>query len=62
MLPDASRNDTVKKRRVRFPGLLRYAAILGVTRNHLYLVLSGQRESRRLMRDYKTITRKERAA
>ena len=39
-------------RSVRFPGLLTAAQQLGVHRNHLYLVLSGQRTSHRLLARY----------
>lgn len=41
---------TVKEiRQVRFPGLLANAHALGVSRNHLYLVLTGKRQSDRLL-------------
>jgi hypothetical protein len=42
-------------RSVRFPGLINAAAALGVHRNHLYLVLSGQRKSRRLLSRYQQL-------
>lgn len=37
-----------KKRPILFPGLVRHAALLGVTRQHLYYVLKGQRHSPRI--------------
>ena len=37
------------KRQIRFPGLCTAAFDLDVHRNHLYLVLSGKRVSKRLM-------------
>lgn len=42
-------------RLIRFPGLLTAADQLGVHRNHLYLVLSGQRTSHKLMRRYQAL-------
>jgi hypothetical protein len=36
----------------RFPGLMEHARALGVNRVHLYLVLSGQRISHRLLHRY----------
>lgn len=38
--------------RVKFPGIGRSAERLGVSRVHLYLVLSGRRPSRRLLARY----------
>lgn len=40
------------KRVVRFPGICEQARLLGVSRQHLFLVLSGQRDSVRLMTQY----------
>ena len=40
------------KRQIRFPGLCTAAYDLKVHRNHLYLVLSGKRVSKRLMKKY----------
>ena len=37
-----------KARGLRFPGLVEHAKRLGVSRIHLYFVLSGQRESPRI--------------
>lgn len=42
-------------KRTRFAGLVADAKRLGVHRNHLYLVLSGRRQSRRLMARYKAL-------
>jgi len=39
----------------RFPGIVEHARQLGVTRVHLYMVLSGARVSRSLMRRYAAI-------
>lgn len=41
-----------KGRKVRFPGIVAAAEALGVTRVHLYLVLSGKRESASLRARY----------
>lgn len=51
--PKSSARAKTSGRRVRFPGLMTAARELGVERSHLYRVLSGQRESRRLMRQYR---------
>lgn len=48
----ASQQKGKRKRAVRFRGITRAAADLGVERSHLYRVLSGQRESRSLMRRF----------
>jgi hypothetical protein len=48
-----------KPRRWRFRGLLRAAEALGVHRNHLYLVLSGRRKSRRLLARYEAYVEKQ---
>lgn len=40
------------RRQVRFPGLVTSAEALGVSRNHLYLVLAGKRVSASLARRY----------
>ena len=49
----------VRKRRVRIAGIGAMAAALGVTRQHLWLVLTGQRESRRLLAQYRARFEKE---
>ena len=46
---------------IRFPGITRAAKRLKVTRIHLYLVLSGQRTSHRLLKRYTTLTAKDAA-
>jgi hypothetical protein len=43
------------KKLVRFPGIVSDAQRLGVHRIHLYLVLTGQRQSRRLMERYRAL-------
>jgi hypothetical protein len=41
------------KRRIRFHGINAAARALGVERTHLYRVLAGKRESKRLMEEYR---------
>jgi hypothetical protein len=43
----------------RFPGIKRHAAALGVTRPHLWMVLTGERQSADLVRRYKELLRSE---
>lgn len=40
---------------MRFPGIMEAAKRLGVHRNHLYLVLRGDRVSHRLTRAYRAM-------
>ncbi len=40
---------------MRFPGIMRDARRLGVHRNHLYLVLTGNRQSPGLLNRYKKL-------
>lgn len=40
---------------VRFPGITRDAKALKVSRIHLYLVLTGQRTSHRLLKRYRAL-------
>jgi hypothetical protein len=40
---------------IRFPGIVKDAKGLNVTRIHLYLVLTGLRESRSLITRYQTL-------
>ncbi len=40
----------------RFPGIAGHARSLGVSRTHLYLVLTGQRKSVRLTTAYERLT------
>jgi N-glycosylase/DNA lyase len=44
-----------KTRTVRYPNISRHADILGVTREHLWRVLTGRRESRSLIMRYNSI-------
>jgi len=39
----------------RYPGIVRDAKTLGVTRTHLYAVLAGKRQSRRLVAAYRAL-------
>jgi hypothetical protein len=43
------------RRQVRFPGLVTDAEMLGVHRNHLYLVLAGKRNSAALLHRYQVL-------
>ena len=43
----------------RFPGIVAACAALGCSRTHLYYVLTGQRESRSLVRRYRELSHKE---
>ena len=40
--------EAKKKRAVRFPGIVAHARALGVTRVHLWFVLTGERRSPRI--------------
>jgi hypothetical protein len=62
MLPEAQLKARRKpaKRRVLFAGLLADARELGVNRNHLYLVLSGRRQSARLLTEYHKLKSRQR--
>jgi hypothetical protein len=57
---------TTKKRYTpqnpQFPGIVRHAQILGVTRIHLWFVLKGLRESKTLLLRYRELKRQEAAA
>lgn len=46
---------TRPKRQIKYPGLCADARRLRCSRIHLYLVLSGRRESRRLLRRYQQL-------
>ena len=48
----AGQEEICKKRAPRIVGICRDALALGVTREHLYRVLSGRLESRRLLNRY----------
>lgn len=52
----AARGKTV------FPGIERHAAHLGVSRVHLWKVLTGRRESLSLMMRYRSLTGHQRAS
>lgn len=51
----AKKGQQKTRRLIRFPGLMTAADKLGVHRNHLYLVLTGQRTSHRLLRRYQAL-------
>jgi len=44
-----------KNGRVKYPGISEHARRLGVSRLHLWMVLQGRRESRRLMERYRRL-------
>ena len=46
---------TARRRTVRFPGISQAARTLGVSRTHLWYVLTGVRESRSLTRRYEAL-------
>jgi molybdenum-dependent DNA-binding transcriptional regulator ModE len=41
--------------RIKYPGISEHAKQLGVSRLHLWMVLQGRRESRRLMHRYRKL-------
>jgi hypothetical protein len=45
-----------RNKRTRYPGISEHARTLGVSRPHLWMVLQGQRQSRRLMECYRKLT------
>lgn len=49
-----------KRGETRFPGIKRHAETLGVSRPHLFLVLTGKRTSESLSRRYAELIRSER--
>lgn len=53
------KNAKSNERRVRFPGIVRFAREAGVTRIHAYRVLTGERKSPRLTRLWEEFKRKE---
>lgn len=57
-----TRPRNIKHPRYRFHGICRHAELLGVHRIHLYQVLAGLRTSHSLLRRYKALVAKERAA
>jgi hypothetical protein len=52
-----TRKKSEPKRRTKYPGICRAAFTLGVSREHLWRVLEGDRESRSLMRRYREFQR-----
>jgi len=59
-IPMATCANTKRARRIKGIGAL--AALLGVTRQHLALVLRGQRESQSLLGRYHVLSKAQRAA
>lgn len=52
MLRQHSERSKTKRGPTKYPGIVRDASALGVTRIHLWLVLTGRRESRSLTARY----------
>ena len=50
------------KAKKRYPGITRHAEQLGVRREHLWMVLTGRRESRSLRARYAALVREEKMA
>ncbi len=50
-----SQNNRQRKSALRFPGIVRAARLLRVSRGHLWLVLSGRRESKPLLARYRQL-------
>lgn len=57
MLRETAANKAHKPARVKFPGICADAATLGVSRIHLWLVLTGARRSLTLTRRYQALKR-----
>ncbi len=51
----SARGISENKRTTRFPGIVEDAKALGVNRIHLWLVLTGRRQSTRLMVRYRAL-------
>jgi hypothetical protein len=54
----ATKTKSQQKRRTRFPGICTDAELLGVSREHLYRVLTGERESKSLLERYRALAKK----
>lgn len=50
-----------RESRIKYPGIIEHARQLGVSRVHLWKVLSGRRESQRLMERYRALVAREEA-
>lgn len=57
MLQATHRKDKQNKGRVKYVRIVRDALALGVDRTHLYRVLTGERQSRSLLRRYRELKR-----
>ena len=55
----AAKQNNPQRRETLFPGIFHHAETLGCHRGHLYLVLKGERSSPRLLKDYKSLLKKE---
>ena len=62
MLRKQHSKEKPKSRRVQFVGIVADSAALGVTRVHLWLVLTGRRESQPLLARYAALKRPRLAA
>jgi hypothetical protein len=56
-LAGKSKENGIRKRFIRFPGICADAKALGVHRIHLFLVLKGERDSEPLKRRYRQLKR-----
>jgi hypothetical protein len=57
-MPQNTKKTKPRTGPAKYPGITGDALELGVSRNHLYLVLEGQRTSARLMARYSKLRRK----
>jgi hypothetical protein len=56
-MPKTGKNPHPRSNAPKFPGITEHAEALGVTRTHLFLVLTGKRQSKRLSTAYARLTR-----
>jgi hypothetical protein len=61
MQHETSKPQRIRRGETRFPGIKRHAQELGVSRPHLFMVLTGQRVSSSLEKKYAALIRRERA-
>jgi hypothetical protein len=62
MLQAAPLKVTRKKSPTRFPGIIEFTRLYNLDRTHVYRVLSGKRESRRLMIHWENFLRAKQEA
>ena len=55
-------SSPLKKPRTRFPGIMTFTRLHGLDRTHVWRVLSGQRESRRLLSQWEAFKSSRKAA